>query len=162
MNRKLPPDAFDFYVNLGPDRSYEKVAEEYGISKRGVTKAAHREDWAGRLAKIEAGARQATDKKLGETIEAMNQRHLKVMKAVLGKALETLKSLPLTNAMDAVRAIDMSLKQERLIRGEPSERTAMTIAETTREEMRRLLVVEEVDEDDDEENGDEEEADEEA
>ena len=156
MNRKLPPDAFDFYVNLGPDRSYEKVAAHYGISKRGVTKAAHREDWSGRLTRIEAQARQATDKKLGESIEEMNERHLKVVKAVLGKGLETLKSLPLANAMDAVRAIDMALKQERVIRGEPSERTAMTIAETTRDEIQRLLVVEEVDEDDDEEDGEEE------
>ncbi len=156
MNRKLPDEAFEFYVNLGPDRSYEKVAEEYGISKRGVTKAAGRDNWVGRLAKIEAEARQATDKKLGESIEEMNERHLKVVKAVLGKGLETLKSLPLANAMDAVRTIDMALKQERVIRGEPSERTAMTIAETTRDEIQRLLTVEEVDEDDDEENGEEE------
>ncbi len=142
MNRKLPDDAFEHYVSLGPERSYEKVAEHYGVSKRAVTNAAGREGWPERLAKIEAEARQATDKKLGESIEAMGERHLKVVTAVLGKALETLKSLPLTNAMDAVRAIDMSLKQERLIRGEPSERTAMTIAETTRDEMHRWLVVE--------------------
>ncbi len=158
MNRKLPPDAFDFYVNLGPDRSYEKVAEEYGISKRGVTKAAHREDWAGRLARIEAQARQATDKKLGESIEEMNERHLRVVKAVLGKGLETLKSLPLANAMDAVRAIDMALKQERVIRGEPSERTAMTIAETTRDEMQRWLVVEDAEPESDAHEDDEDAA----
>ena len=156
MNRKLPPDAFDFYVNLGPDRSYEKVAEEYGISKRGVTKAAHREDWAGRLARIETQARQATDKKIGESLEGMNQRHIKIVRAVQGKALETLKSMPLASAMDAVRALDMALKQERVIRGEPGERTAMTIAETTRDEIQRLLTVEEFDEDDDEENAEEE------
>ena len=155
MNRKLPPDAFDFYVSLGPDRSYEKVAAHYGISKRGVTKAAHREDWAGRLARIETQARQATDKKIGESLEGMNQRHIKIVRAVQGKALETLKSMPLASAMDAVRALDMALKQERVIRGEPSERTAMTIAETTRDEIQRLLTVEEFDEDDDEENGEE-------
>ncbi len=162
MNCKLPPESFEYYVSLGPDRSYEKVAGHYDVSKRAVTNAAGRDNWVGRLAKIEAEARQATDKKLGESIEEMNERHLKVVKVVQGKALETLKSMPLASAMDAVRSIDMALKQERLIRGEPSERTAMTIAETTREEMRRLLVVEEVDEDDDEENGDEEGADEEA
>ncbi len=156
MNCKLPPEAFEFYVSLGPDRSYEKVAGHYDVSKRAVTNAAGRDNWVGRLAKIEAEARQATDKKLGESIEEMNERHLKVVKAVLGKGLETLKSLSLANAMDAVRAIDMALKQERVIRGEPSERTAMTIAETTRDEIQRLLTVEEVDEDDDEENGEEE------
>ncbi len=64
--------------------------------------------------------------------------------------------MALASAMDAVRALDMALKQERVIRGEPGERTAMTIAETTRDEIQRLLTVEEVDEDDDEENAEEE------
>ena len=142
MNCKLPPDAFEYYVSLGSERSYEKVAEHYGVSKRAVTNAAGRDNWAGRLAKIEAEARQATDKKLGESIEEMNERHLKVVKVVQGKALETLKSMPLASAMDAVRALDLALKQERVIRGEPGERTATTIEAITRDEMHRWLAME--------------------
>ncbi len=34
--RKIPPDAFDFYFGLGPGRSYQAVAGEYGVCSRVV------------------------------------------------------------------------------------------------------------------------------
>ncbi len=61
-------------------------------------------------------------------------------KAIQGKALETLRSIPMSSAMDAVRALDLSIKQERVIRGEPSERTAVDLEAITRKEMERWLV----------------------
>ena len=48
--RKIPPDAFDFYFSLGPPRSYQAVANKYGVTKRAVTNLAGREDWQRRLA----------------------------------------------------------------------------------------------------------------
>ncbi len=45
---KIPLAAFDFYVSLGGERSYERVAQHYGATKRAVTKHAVRERWAGR------------------------------------------------------------------------------------------------------------------
>ena len=35
--KKIPPDAFDFYFSLGPPRSYQAVADKYGVTKRAVT-----------------------------------------------------------------------------------------------------------------------------
>ena len=43
--RKIPPEAFDHYFSLGPERSYEAVARKYGVTKRAVTKLAKRESW---------------------------------------------------------------------------------------------------------------------
>ncbi len=37
MSGKIPPDALEYYLVLGPDRSYQKVADHYGVSKRAVT-----------------------------------------------------------------------------------------------------------------------------
>ena len=51
-----------------------------------------------------------------------------------------MKTMPLATAMDAVRALDMCITKERLIRGEPSERTAVSIEETIRKEYDRWLV----------------------
>ena len=45
MSGKIPPDALEYYLGLGPDRSYQKVADHYGVSKRAVTKLAARERW---------------------------------------------------------------------------------------------------------------------
>ena len=61
--RRLPPEAFETYVSLGPGRSYAKVAEEYGVSKRTVTRAADHENWQERLAAVEARARAQADEK---------------------------------------------------------------------------------------------------
>lgn len=144
MNRRIPPDAFTYYASLGPGRSYQAVAEHYSVSKRAVTGLADREKWQERLMEIERKARDKADEKVQETLEEMNVRHLKVLRFIQGKAIEALKSMPIDSAMDAVRAFGLTLDKERTIRGEPSDRTAVDIAEVTREEMRRLLTTDPV------------------
>ena len=144
MNRKIPAeDAFRFYTSLGAGRSYAAVAEKYDASKQAITNLANRDGWQERLEKIESEVRERGDAKLVESLDQMNERHLRVLRAIQGKALETLKATPLSNAMDAVRALEMSLKQERLIRGEPSERTELSVEEVTKREMDRWLVLKE-------------------
>ncbi len=138
MNR-LPPEAFDHYVGLGPERSYETVAQHYGVTKRAVTKRASNEGWQKRLSGLEAQARQRSDEAIIESIEQMKVRHLKTLQVVQRKALEALKSFSLNTAMEAVRALDVAIKQERLIRGEPSERMATTVEDTIRREYDRWL-----------------------
>ncbi len=59
--KKIPPEAFDHYFSLGPPRSYQAVAERYGVTKRAVTNLARREDWQRRLTEIEAKARDEAD-----------------------------------------------------------------------------------------------------
>ena len=56
------------------------------------------------------------------------------------KALETLRNVSLETAMEAVRALDLGLKQERLVLGEPSERTAISIEDKIEREYERWLV----------------------
>src|SRR5262249_49237469 len=137
--KKLPPEAFSFYVGLGPERSYQAVAKQYGVSKQAVTKLAVREEWRKRLDAIERRAQQGVDQRATETLEIMNERHLKTLQVIQRKALETLKAMPLTTAMDAVRALDIGIRQERLVRGEPSERTAIGVEEVIRREYDRWL-----------------------
>lgn len=141
MNRKIPPDAFSFYFSLGPGRSYQAVAEHFGVSKRAVSNMAERENWQERLAEVERRARDKVDEKAVETLEDMNGRHLKVLRFIQNKAIEALKAMPIESAMDAVRAYGLTLDKERTIRGEPSDHTQVDLAAVTREEMRRLLRV---------------------
>ena len=141
MNRKLGSDAFTFYFSLGPSRSYQAVAEKYGVSKRAVSNMAEREKWQDRLAELERKARDQAEAKALETLEDMNERHLKVLRFIQGRAIDAMKSMPIESAMDAVRAYTMSVDKERTIRGEPSDRTQIDLAEVTREEIRTLLKV---------------------
>ncbi len=148
MSAKLPSDAFDYYFALGTERSYQAVADHFGVSKTAVVNKANKERWQGRVERLEAKAREAADQKNAESLEQMNTRHLKAFKVIQGKALEALRSMSLDSAMDAVRALDLAVKGERLTRGEPSDRTAVSIEDTIRREFDRWTGVEDDDEKD--------------
>lgn len=136
---RIPATALEFYVSLGPQRSYQAVAKHFGVNTRSVAKRASKEAWQRRVAEIEAKAKQVAEQRALETLEEMNTRHLKSVRVIQAKALEALRSQPLASGMDAVRALDMALKHERLVRGEPSERTAVTVEDTIRREYSRWL-----------------------
>ena len=144
MNRRIPPDAFSFYYSLGPTRTYQMVAEEYGVSKQAVAKLAAKDGWQECVRDIDRKAAKRAEDQLVETVEQMNIRHLKMLKLIQGRALEALKTMPLGTAMDAVRSLDLAMRQERLVRGESTDRSELSIEEVTRQEIQTLLrVVEE-------------------
>lgn len=140
MTKRIPSDVFAFYYSLGAERSYQRVADEYGVTKQAVAKVAAREKWAERVERIDGDAQEKVDRQLAETVEEMQVRHLKMVKVVQGKALEVLKTTSLSTAMEAVRALEMTIKQERLIRGEPTDRSAVSVEETIRREYDRWMV----------------------
>ncbi len=144
MSRKIPDDAFERYVAMGAGRSHKALAEELGVTKRGVTKRAAAEKWTERLAKIEKDARDRSDQKMTETFEQMRERHLVTLKAMHTRALTGLMQYQIDNAMDAMRAAEMAIKLERLVAGEPSDHSQVDIAQVTRDEMRRLLTTDPV------------------
>lgn len=147
MTGKLPFDAFEHYLALGADRSYKAVADHFGVSKRSVTKRATKENWQDRIAELERKAHDAAEKRAFETLKQMAIRHIRICKTIQKKALENLQAVPLMTAMEAVRALNISLKQERLARGEPTERTA-NVEEVIKKEYTRWLTGPEEDSDD--------------
>lgn len=141
MKSRIPPDAFDHYVSQGEQRSYQATAKHFGVSKCAVAKCAKREDWVGRLAKIEADARTISDRRVTESLADMQERHSKTLKVMGARVLQALRDCPITDGMDAIRAADMTIKLERLLAGEVSKRTELSIEEITRHEIRTLLKV---------------------
>ena len=141
MKSKIPTDAFDHYVAQGPGRSYQATAEHFQVSKCAISKRAKKEDWSGRLAKIEGVAREAGDKKLVETLGEMHDRHIALLRAVGMRVAEALRTHPLEDGMAAIRGVEMIIKMERLLAGEASKRTALTIEEITKREIHTLLKV---------------------
>jgi hypothetical protein len=139
VNRKIPEDAFARYVGMGVDRSYSAIAKEYAVTKRAVVKHARKERWAERLAEIEKLARETANAKLANDLADMQVRHGKLIKAMAARAAQALQQHPLTSGMDAIRAAEIAIKLERVIAGEPAERSELTVAETTKREIERFL-----------------------
>ena len=143
MSGKIGSDAFEFYVSLGDDRSYAAVAERYEVTKRAVVKAAARENWTVRMKKMEEAARVRADAKMTVTMEEIRTRHQKLLRAMSARAAKALSEFPLTSGMEAMRAAEIVIKLERLVFGEATQRTAVSVEQITRREIESLLVVEE-------------------
>jgi hypothetical protein len=125
VTHRIPRDAFVYYLSLGPNRSYEAVAEHFKVSRRGIARLAKRQQWQDRIADIERKAQQSMDQHAQEALEAVNDRHLRTAQVLLRKGLEYLRERALTQAL-AVRAIEIGIKLERDIRGIASDRAAPT------------------------------------
>ena len=139
--RKIPPDAFDFYFGLGPGRSYQAVAGEYGVTKRAVTKLAAKERWQDQIATLERKARENSDERKVDALQASHEQRLQALRMVLGKGLEGLRQTTIDSPGDAVRAIGLAVREIRVELGEPSDRTAVSIEDTIKREYERWMVV---------------------
>lgn len=140
MARKLDDDAaFAFYVGLGMERSHAAVARKFNVTPRAIRKAVKRGDWVARLAKIEKEAQEQSDKRLAESRSQVRDRHLKMLRAVSSRAIEALQVHRLGDAMQAVKSVEMVIKLERMILGEPNERIGFSVEEVTRREVETFL-----------------------
>lgn len=139
MKRKIPPEAFAFYLGLGVGRSYSAVAERYNVTKRAVAFKAEKERWQERLEQEERKASTKAEKEAAESIESVNEKHLKVLRFIQARSIEALKEMKIETAMDAVKAFALALDKERMIRG-PGDQAASRIEEITRQEIRSLLI----------------------
>jgi hypothetical protein len=138
--RKLPLDALSYYVSLGPSRSYAQVGEHFGVTKRAVVKLATRDRWQAQVEEIERRAREKSNAKAEESLEEMNERHLKIARVVQNKGLEALRRFPLETALQAVRAIEGAVRQERAIKGEPGGEGGATVESIIRREYERWML----------------------
>src|SRR4029450_3148288 len=154
MAKRIPPDAFEIYVAMGAGRSYQALAEKFHVTKKAVTLLAKREGWQRRILELEAKARAASEKKIRESLEERNERNLTALRFIQARAIEALKRMPIDSAMDAVRAYQASLREERVILGEPTDRTAVSIEDTIRREYERWMVSQPDQEGSEEESGD--------
>ena len=143
--KRLPPDAYSYYVELGAERSYEAVAKQFGVSKVTVVNHAAKERWQERLREAEEKAREEANKRAVDTLQAVKDRQLQEARILERRALEALKTLPPEKASKAAAMLNIAWKHELFLLGEPSERTELTVEEITKREMETLLKRVEVD-----------------
>jgi hypothetical protein len=63
-----------------------------------------------------------------------------MLEVIQAKALQALKTMPIETAYQAVRALATSIDHERVVRGEPTERTAVEIETRIRKEHEMLFL----------------------
>ena len=115
MIKKLPAEAFSFYVRLGPSRSYRAVAQEFGVHKRTVLRAAQRESWAKRLEVIGREATERADAGLAGELKDLRLGLRQAVWELCGRAVEALQKHPPTSAKESVRVAEVLIGLERLL-----------------------------------------------
>ncbi len=137
--KKLPPESFAYYVSLGIERSYEKVAERYNCSKVAVTNKATKEKWQEQIHELAEQARHRFEIDAQDEMNVVRARQLQAARALQGKALEMLRDLKPERAIKAAPALKIGWHHELLLLGEPTARNE-SVEEVTRREVHQLLV----------------------
>jgi uncharacterized protein YdaU (DUF1376 family) len=139
VKKKIPPDAYAFYLGLGPGRSYQAVAERYVVTKRAVAFCADRENWQKRIREEESKLREKAEKQAAESNKTVRQGQLKVLRFIQGKAIEALKDMSITSAVDAAKVYTLALDKERQLLGDSGDENPSVVEQITRDEVRNLL-----------------------
>ena len=134
---RVPEDAFRLYASMGAGRSYQALAERLKVSKRAIVKHAAREGWQTRLTTVQLQARVSSDAKAAESLSQMNDRHLRIVQTIQAKALEVMRNGSLS--MDAVRALDIAMKHERIIKEDADPRGVVTVEHMLKEQYARWM-----------------------
>ena len=113
---RLPAAAIGFYIGLGANRSYQRVAEEFHVTRQAVARRAKRDNWQAEAAKADEEARRRAVQDAVESLADMNARHLKICQLMQKKALESLRASGDLTTMEAIRALGIAVEQERAIR----------------------------------------------
>jgi hypothetical protein len=122
---KVPESAFETYVAMGPNRSYQALAKKLGVDKRSIVRMATKEMWASRLTTIQGEARRATDKKLVGELQAVREQQLREVRFLRAEALKAMKGLTPEKAVRIAAALNIAWKHELLLLGEPAEQTEL-------------------------------------
>lgn len=149
--RKVPESAaFTLYVGLAHVRSYAAVAKHYDVKTRTILFIAKRHRWAERLREIEALAEERVrEHNVGLVIEA-RERHLKALKVLQAKALTGLRDNSVRSVAESTRALEAAIRLERLILGESTSNSNVSVAERQQRETDQLVIDDGVDAEPDE------------
>jgi hypothetical protein len=141
MANKLSLEAFEYYAGLGPARSYQAVADHFGVAKGTVFQRAKKEDWPERIRALEKDARQKSEKRAHDALEAVRERQLKQARFLQGQALSAMKELSPKDAVKMAAALAIGWKHELLLLGEPTDRSA-NVEEIVKREYENWMVTE--------------------
>ena len=120
-------EAFCIYRDMGRERSLSKVAEKQQKSGSLIGRWSRENDWVKRAARWDDEQdridRETAQREQAKAIKEMRKRHADLGTAMLIKAAQALKSIPIQDIKpgDISRMVDVASKLERISRGDVGE-----------------------------------------
>jgi len=140
MGRKIPDDAYEDYLAMGTERSYQALAERYGVSKTAIVQRAKKEGWQERIENLQRESQQRAENQVLDEMDKIRERQLAEARFLQHRALKALQDADPSKCGQLANALNIAWKHELLLLGEPTDRQA-TVEEVMRQEMRDLLKV---------------------
>lgn len=135
------PHAFAAWAAMGEGRALSTIATRFGVSLTRIERVAEERHWQERLDAVEGKDSPAAA--LQAEVSEMDARHLKMARAIQGKALEVLLKMPLRSTEAAVRALDVAMSQERSVRDRQARGQRLKLqADPARVQIDRMLIEE--------------------
>ena len=100
----------------------QQIAQQLSIQRpETIGEWRRSEGWDREKAVIQKATEERINQAIAETIAEMNSRHLKEYQLLQTKGVQALKRLDPNKASEAATMVDVGIKGERLVRGEPTE-----------------------------------------
>jgi len=144
--REKPFQAFKIYRDLGDERSYAKVCKELSKSQVLIQRWATEFKWKERIAAYETYLDQVKVREHEKNVIKMKERHAKLATAFQNKIVEKMQSFnpERLSPKDMAMWLDISVKVERLSRGEVTESIQHEDKDTRKELMNMAIHDQEV------------------
>jgi len=126
-------EAFEYFYNLGDDRTLQQVAEKFKVSRQAITEWKKEFGWLDRIAKRDLAIIQEVEKKIGKAIvQAKYDYHtqidtnLKLLRAIVATAYERIKNkqIEVTNLAEfsmALATFERLIRLDLFLLGEPEK-----------------------------------------
>lgn len=105
-------DWFEYYYNLGADRTFTKVSSHFGVSLNTICKASRCFNWPAKVKeRDDLVFNKIQEENLSDITESMNT-YRKVIKASVAKYIASLKDgrVQITSVKDFVKLVELELK----------------------------------------------------
>ncbi len=121
---RIPAGAYEDYLALGTERSYQALADRYGVSKTAIFKRAQKEHWQERVAELVRQASERAEQKAVDKMEAVRERHLAEVRVLQAHALQALRDLPPEKGFRAASVLAIAWRHELRLLGVPDGQQA--------------------------------------
>lgn len=140
--RKLPAGAepFEFFVSLGSERSFKKVADRWDVDAAQVTRRAQRERWLERLQQqVEPQVQAKAMEAIVTTLAEFRVKQVQVGAELVRRGLEALERLQIVETKDALAAVKLGAELQSRAFDAPAKKVEISVEHTLRERFERFI-----------------------
>ena len=103
----LQHSAFEFYLGLGPQRNYSKVARQFKVTPGVVSTWAKAFKWEDRVREREERIKRSLEKKTDKSLEQIAEAHIKILDELIEEYISNIDRKGIQNASELLKVMKL-------------------------------------------------------